>query len=52
MGERAPHREDEVTVKQKLSLDMGPIECPAPRQTGLQTVGRNVIWNLTYVIAL
>jgi hypothetical protein len=31
---------------------MGPIGGPAPRRTGRQTVGRNVTWNWTCVIAL
>jgi hypothetical protein len=31
---------------------MGPIGGPAPRWTGWQTVGRNVTWNSTWVIAL
>jgi hypothetical protein len=30
---------------------MGPIGGPAPRRTGRQTVGRNVTWNWTCVIA-
>jgi hypothetical protein len=31
---------------------MGPIGGLAPRRTGWQTVGRNVTWNWTCVIAL
>jgi hypothetical protein len=31
---------------------MGPIGSLAPRRTGRQTVGRNVTWNWTCVIAL
>jgi hypothetical protein len=31
---------------------MGPIGAPAPRRTGRQTVGHNVAWNWTCVIAL
>jgi hypothetical protein len=31
---------------------MGPIGAPAPRRTGRQTVGRNITWNWTCVIAL
>jgi hypothetical protein len=31
---------------------MGPIGGSAPRRTGWQTVGRNVTWNRTCVIAL
>jgi hypothetical protein len=31
---------------------MGPTGGPAPRRTGRQTVGRNITWNWTCVIAL
>jgi hypothetical protein len=31
---------------------MGPIGGPAPRWTGQQTIGRNITWNWTCVIAL
>jgi hypothetical protein len=49
MGEEALHREDEATVKQRnqIWLWWGP----TPRRTGRQTIGRNVIWNWTWVTA-
>jgi hypothetical protein len=36
----------------KLKFGYSPIGSPAPRQTGRQTVGRNLTWNWTWVIAL
>jgi hypothetical protein len=50
-GSPTPRRK-KVIVKQRYYLVMGPIGAPAPRRTGRQTVGRNITWTWTRVIAL
>jgi hypothetical protein len=51
-GSPTPWRKKVIVKQINWNLVMRPIGGPAPRRTGRQTVGRNVTWNWTCVIAL